>query len=288
MGINKIFKFILIFFTLHISAQMIPFANWTISSRAPSSLVLSHSDRNRSISVSWTAGSGNGGASGCKLQFYTGSGWSDITAATNLNCDANSTSASYNLNASGWKSNWNATQVRLVRKSDSSLMGVFAQTLSCSTTSGSSSSTPLIDEDCNGEWDNSTTGPATSVCRGKSPVAANGGEVPGAAYDCGTTDNTDNCTGKTVTGFSYFQCQEPYERFSDSSCLSSLGISQANSNELYSSSGSIPSLTNNGMDILNYSCQSFGPWWLKFSSGNYWNWGCYCYYTYSYNVTEYF
>ncbi|MGE4444266.1 MAG: hypothetical protein AB7E37_04710 [Candidatus Altimarinota bacterium] len=46
--------------------------------------------------------------------------------------------------------------MRIIRTSDNSILGTFSQTLNCSTTSGSSSSTPNIDEDCNGSWDNTS------------------------------------------------------------------------------------------------------------------------------------
>jgi len=126
----------------------------------PTSLSLSHSTRSKSFSVSWTAGANNGGAGGCRLQFfgYGNSGaytWTDITSATSVNCDANSNSASYDLNADTWTyNNWNGTPIRLVRNSDSVAMGNFPQTLSCSVIAGSlDTPTPTIDEDCNGYWD---------------------------------------------------------------------------------------------------------------------------------------
>lgn len=124
------------------------------SETSPTNLVLSHIARSKSFSVSWTAGLGNGGAGGCKLQFnVSGSIWADITSAASVNCDANSNNAAYSLNASGWKASWNGTQVRLVRNSDSEIMGTFPQILSCSATAGSATPTPTIDEDCDGNWD---------------------------------------------------------------------------------------------------------------------------------------
>lgn len=123
----------------------------------PSNLALSHVTRSKSFSVSWTAGANNGGVGGCKLQFYTGSIWTDITSATSTNCDADSVSASYTLNADGWKASWDGTQIRLLRKSDSVVVGTFSQTLACVAATGSGSPTPTVDEDCNGSWDNATS-----------------------------------------------------------------------------------------------------------------------------------
>ncbi|MGE4444239.1 MAG: hypothetical protein AB7E37_04575 [Candidatus Altimarinota bacterium] len=63
--------------------------------------------------------------------------------------------------------------MRIIRTSDNSILGTFSQTLNCSTTSGSSSSTPNIDEDCNGSWDNSTYYTATYQS-GTNPCGAYG------------------------------------------------------------------------------------------------------------------
>jgi prepilin-type N-terminal cleavage/methylation domain-containing protein len=124
------------------------------SSIAPSALSLTHTTNMKSFTVSWTAGTNNGGAGGCKLQFYNGSGWTDITDGASVNCDSNASAVSYNLNADGWKASWNTTEVRILRISDSTAMGTFAQTLSCSVAAGSAIATTTKDEDCNGVWDN--------------------------------------------------------------------------------------------------------------------------------------
>jgi len=128
----------------------------------PTNLTLSHATRAKPFLVSWTAGGDNGGAGGCKLQFNNISSWADIAAGANVNCDADSSGATYDLNASGWKANWDGTQVRLVRKSDLEVMGVFPQSLACAATAGSGSPTPTIDEDCDGNWDNTVIGECLS------------------------------------------------------------------------------------------------------------------------------
>jgi len=130
---------------------------------APTNLSLSQTNGSQTFTVSWTAGAGNGGAGGCKLQFYTGSTWTDITSASSVNCDATATNANYTLNADGWKANWGGTQIRIVRKSDLALEGTFSQTLVCTAQTYSLSSTPTIDEDCNGAWNN-TGGQSVSGC----------------------------------------------------------------------------------------------------------------------------
>jgi hypothetical protein len=133
-----------------------------IPSSPPTNLVLTQplGTNNKSFSVSWTGGSGNGGAGGCKLQFFaSGSTWTDITSATNLNCDATLSTTAYNLNADGWKVNWGGTQVRVLRVSDSVALGTFGTTLACSWKPGSTDkdSSKNIDEDCDGNWNNTTS-----------------------------------------------------------------------------------------------------------------------------------
>ncbi len=198
---------------------------------SPSDLVLSHTDRSKSFSVSWTAGMGNGGAGGCKLQFYTGSTWTDITSGVDVNCDADSSSASYALNADGWKSSWNGTQIRLLRKSDLAVVGTFSETLACTTTSGSESQTPLIDEDCNGYWDNSTSyGCGTYGCiqPGKyvefyhhlNPGTNCAGPIDGCSpYGCGPCCG---CTGDGPMGCSspswYVPDRDTYVTLLDANC----------------------------------------------------------------------
>jgi len=46
-------------------------------------------------------------------------------SATNMNCDASLSLTPYNLNGDGWKAGWNGTQVRILRKIDSVVMGTF-------------------------------------------------------------------------------------------------------------------------------------------------------------------
>lgn len=153
--------FIFIFFLICSLAQsqLIPFANWKTSSSPPTAYSLAHSTNQKTFQISWSAGIANGGANNCKLQFYLSPGtWVDITSAINLNCDSSYTNSSYTLNADGWKSSWGSTQIRVVRKSDSQVLFTFSQTLQCSSTSASGSSTPNTDENCNGQWDDSSGG----------------------------------------------------------------------------------------------------------------------------------
>jgi len=152
----------------------------------PTYLALSQTTNLKQFSVSWTAGTNNGGAGGCKLQYLqSGSTWNDITSATSVNCDANASGAAYTLNADGWKANWGGTQIRIIRKLDNALMGTFPQTIACAGTGGSASPTPDKDEDCDGYWDNSVYGCQTCYTWVWSgiPCACGGG---GCSPPCGS------------------------------------------------------------------------------------------------------
>jgi len=114
----------------------------------------------RYFNVSWTAGAGNDGAGGCKLQVLVNGYWYDIDSANSVNCDANANNTQYTLNGDGWwwGSQWvNLPQVNLVRKSDSAVMGTLGY-LSCHPKDGSDDPTPDVDENCDGRWDDTGLG----------------------------------------------------------------------------------------------------------------------------------
>jgi hypothetical protein len=177
---------------------------------SPTNLALSHTANNKGFTVSWIAGSNNGGVNGCKLQFYNGSTWTDITSGANVNCDTTISGGSFTLNADGWKDSWGATQVRLLRKSDSTAMGTFPQTLACSYINGSDSATPTIDEDCNGYWDNINY----YACR-ETYCAITG--VKDVSY-WGYAPYT-GCGGTGYTGYIIYGCYE----YADLSCYQGAG-----------------------------------------------------------------
>jgi len=132
-------------------------ASKAVCTGPPTALSLSQTANSRDFTVSWTGGSGNGGVNGCKLQYYTGAVWTDLTFA-NYNCDANATNVAAQLNGDGFaQSTWATTglQIRLVRISDSTVMGTFATKATCAATGGSGGPTPTVDEDCDTFWDNS-------------------------------------------------------------------------------------------------------------------------------------
>lgn len=130
----------------------------------PSNLNLSHSTRSKTFTFSWTAWSWNWWS--CKLQYYKNwTTWTDISTTT-YNCDSNLSNQLVNLPWDWWNSwNWNWMQIRIIRTNDSTVVGTFAQNLTCNSVSGSSSSTPNIDEDCNGSWDNLVGGNSIPWCQ---------------------------------------------------------------------------------------------------------------------------
>jgi hypothetical protein len=121
---------------------------------APSKLSLSHTDNSKSLTVSWTAGVGNGT---CLLQYQkTSTTWTSLAAPVDCDSDANALAAT--LPGNGWVSSWAApVPLRLVRQYDGAVLGTFPQTLNCTSEPGSYQvATPTVDEDCNGQWDNAT------------------------------------------------------------------------------------------------------------------------------------
>ena len=264
-----------------------PFGNRSV---APSGLSLSHTANNRTFTVTWTAGSGNGGAAGCKIQIKNAAGsWIDASSPATINCDANQTGTTITMTSgsSPWTTISLTSQVRILRISNSSVVGTFGTTLACSVQGGSVTPTPDIDEDCNGSWDN--TGTSSSVCAGVEPVAANGGEVPGNPFACPATDNTNYCTGLSVTSYAYFQCDDPSSLYTDGSCTTSTinGIA-GYSDQIFSLSGTIPlnyaSGPLAGYPITDHTCRNVSGFYYNNGAANYWAWGCYCTYNYDYTV----
>ena len=160
-NLKKLSPIFILLFGVFASAQLPPFSflkSSSTASVAPTGLALTHSTRNRGFTVSWTAGSGNNGAGGCKLQYYqNGTTWTDL--ASTYNCDSTTTNAAANLpSGDNWTNNFNGTgvQVRILRISDSVSLGVFGTRATCTTTGDSASPTPNIDEDCDALWDDYT------------------------------------------------------------------------------------------------------------------------------------
>lgn len=124
----------------------------------PTGLSLTHSANNKTFSVSWTAGSGNGGASGCRVEFQRGSDSAWVSLGT-VNCDVSGASVGViSLPGDGWNGGvaWTSRAVRLLRISDSAVVGNLGN-VTCSSKSNAGSSTPSIDENCNNVWDDSAT-----------------------------------------------------------------------------------------------------------------------------------
>lgn len=120
----------------------------------PTQLSLTHTANERTFAVSWVGGRANGGAGGCALQVQTLNGWSTVA---NVNCDATTSMSAATLGADGWYGGpWSTVAVRLLRQSDSAVVGTFVDTLHCASKGSSATSTPSTDENCDNQWDDRT------------------------------------------------------------------------------------------------------------------------------------
>lgn len=123
---------------------------------APTGLSLAHSANSRGFTVSWTAGRGNGGATGCAVQYQSFAGtW---TTLLSTNCDTGALARAVNLPAAAnWYGGaWSSVQVRLLRLSDAVVLGTFTTNLTCGPRGASTSPTPSLDENCDSTWDDHT------------------------------------------------------------------------------------------------------------------------------------
>ena len=128
-------------------------------------------------------------------------------------------------------------------------MGIFPQTISCNPTTYSSTSTPSIDEDCNGRFDNmelveNDIGPKTI----------------GTSFNCGAGSVTQS--GKTYLFWRMsFRTagQISSQRYNEASCSTTSGpqIDSYESNRITSLTGTVPNDDNGGMQINTSACQ---PW----------------------------
>jgi hypothetical protein len=191
------------------------------SSSAPTGCSVFQVPNSQSFTVTWTAGSGNGGAGGCKLQYNNGAIWVDVGGTED--CDANATGAARTLPADGWIASWISAPIRLIRVSDSANMcgGSSIGNVTCSSAPvGSATPTPTFDENCNGLWDDTGPGKTIVVAPLESglPINLGGSGCPYAnAYDYGNdrwcVDNgyvsSSGATGTAYVGALRFCCNGP-------------------------------------------------------------------------------
>ena len=154
----------------------------------PSCQPLTQIPNHNNFTVSWIAGSGNGGPGGCAIQYQKdNASWATVATPATVNCDAaGGAEGTITVPGDGWLGGpWNANvAVRLIRLSDNAVMCVPATmgNLTCSKIAGSPTSTPLIDEDCDNQWDNSVTtgggGGGATTCA----IAVS--LIPGVPYTC--------------------------------------------------------------------------------------------------------
>ncbi len=144
--------------------------------------------------MSWTAGSGNGGAGGCTIQYQKSDGtWANVASPISVNCDApGGLAGTITLPGDGWYGGtWNSVATRLVRNSDGSVMCTLGK-LTCNSMAGSPTPTPMIDEDCNNQWDNIVVPPSPPTpppppspgCASSCIKSASDSGIPGQAYTC--------------------------------------------------------------------------------------------------------
>jgi hypothetical protein len=122
----------------------------------PTNLSLSHTPNNRSFTVNWTAGRGNGGGTGCAVQYRNpANSWITIQ---NTSCDTDAVARSVSLpaGANWFTSAWSSVQVRVIRNSDQVVLGTFPTNLTCINRAASSTATPTVDENCDSNWDDHT------------------------------------------------------------------------------------------------------------------------------------
>ncbi|MBI5493502.1 MAG: hypothetical protein HY904_00660 [Deltaproteobacteria bacterium] len=170
--------------------------------RTPAALALSHTDNSRNLSVSWSGGEGTGGVGGATVEYRdpTNGNW-DVVA--NVNADVSASGQSLQLPGDGWVNNWNGpVEMRLVRRWDGTVLGVFPQSLECTTAAASTTPTGSTDEDCDGNWDNvSCTAYAwTSSTVYQPPASACVNVNPAATIPCdGAHDGDTRYTATTQT-----------------------------------------------------------------------------------------
>jgi hypothetical protein len=197
---------------------IIPFAFLT-KGRLPKNLSLNQTSNYKTFTVNWSMGSANGGANGCKIQFLkVNSVWTDLIL---VNCDlAGSSAGAISLPNDGWNgSAWSSVAVRLIRASDSFVIGSLGN-LQCTVISASASSTPNVDEDCNNNWNNSS-----SVCGTCTKWSFNG---------TANRYQTLNCSGSPYTNWpsnpDYYGVPNTYD--TSSSCETSRSSFASNSCEI--------------------------------------------------------
>lgn len=156
---------------------------------SPTSPTLTHTSNTSIVEISFTAGSG---LSNCVIQNYDGSSWHTMWS---IDCNSNAVDESFSLGTVG--TSWNGRQVRLAADNGATPLFTFSTTLSCVATGYSTSSTPTIDEDCDGNYNNTTSGGTIPWCQ--------------AGYECHRYYVYENsgCTGSSTFSTSMRSCNNP-------------------------------------------------------------------------------
>ncbi len=241
---------------------------FTVEQAAPPqpTLHLSHVANQKTIEVSW---SGINDQENCVLQNETSAGWATI-AAVPCEAQARTTFTLQNLTA-----NWNGQRVRLAGSAGLFAIADFPTTLTCtSRAEGSPTPTPLVDEDCDGNFDNSKAG--ESFC------STGWVQAPFLAGSTYSLPATRDCNGSVATfDFVWFNVSNNEgSRYSDASCTIFLDIYMGHSSiQMKTPSGTVPNSTN---DINSTTCQAEtpgGPRWVRYNQAGWTSYAAYYRYT---------
>lgn len=120
-------------------------------------VVVNHASNQRAYTVSWTGGVGHGGPGGCVMMHETmGGTWTTHSAGLDCDSDAGQLSVSLPSTATWYGGSWSAVSLRVSRVDDNAVLATLPLVLGCSPMGGSSISTPTVDEDCDGDWNDKT------------------------------------------------------------------------------------------------------------------------------------
>jgi hypothetical protein len=246
---------------------------------APTGLSLTHTTRSKNLTVSWTGSGSN--ASDCVVQSFNGTKWVN---AGNVNCNATATNVAASLQGVG--NNWNGRQVRLAAYGGYYPLATFSQTLNCSSVSATTTSTPTIDEDCNGVWDETYYPYYNENNTTLNFYAAYSCPASHTQYDSfigGNINFNFNQVSFNISAGSVYGVE-----YSDSGCTTVYNASSMAYGTGYSSSnsGSVPTVDDDGYNWANTGCQPHPIWgfagryFTRSSAITAWH-SSTCYYNYS-------
>lgn len=195
--------FTVLIFTVRVFAQGQSFSTafWKKGGlTAPTDLILTHTSNNRNFTISWTGGVGVGN---CRVQFKRVATWTNVGTVMDCSSDVSNHALVLPTTTNWTDESFNATgvEVRIVNASTLAAIASFPERLTCIPISGSVTSTPDVDEDCNKNWNNTATGsldgcPSGETCRKATAYMSSNscGGVPGLTNSlCTASTIPDGC-----------------------------------------------------------------------------------------------